>query len=97
MSKTQNRNMGTRRRQGNVTPQKANNNIIEDLMGSEEGESQVADLKRMMIRKFNELEEELKKKNMQKQFNKYQESMGKKLQKTQKQLNELKGFQKTPK
>jgi hypothetical protein len=73
--------MGTKR-EGNTTPQLANSNIIEDLMESEGDESPVADLKRMMIRKFNELEEELKE-NMQKQFNKYQESMNKKLKKTE--------------
>jgi hypothetical protein len=52
--------MGRKRRQGNMTPQKANNNIIEDLMESKVDESPVADLKRMKIRKFNKLEEELK-------------------------------------
>jgi hypothetical protein len=42
----------------------------------------------MMIRKFNELEEELKE-NMGRQLNKYQENMENKLEKTLKQLNEL--------
>jgi hypothetical protein len=55
--------MGRKRRQGNVTPQKSNNNIIEDLMERKGDESLVADLKRM-IRKFKELEGELKE-NMQ--------------------------------
>jgi hypothetical protein len=53
--------MGRKRRQGNMTPQKANNNIIEDLMERERDESLVDDLRRTMIRMFNELEEELKK------------------------------------
>jgi hypothetical protein len=34
MSNAQSRNMGRKRTQGNMTPQKANNNIIEDLMDS---------------------------------------------------------------
>jgi hypothetical protein len=45
-----------------MNPRKANNNIIEDLKESEGDESPVADLKRMMIRKVNKLEEELKEK-----------------------------------
>jgi hypothetical protein len=32
MSKAQNSNMGRKKRQGNVTPQKNNNYIIEDLV-----------------------------------------------------------------
>jgi hypothetical protein len=64
-------------------------------MESEGDESPVADLKRMIMRKFNKLKEELKE-NMQKKFNEYQENMDKrKLVKTQKQLNELRGFQQT--
>jgi hypothetical protein len=42
--------MGRKRRQGNMTPQKAKNNLVEDYMESEGGESSVADLRRMMIR-----------------------------------------------
>jgi hypothetical protein len=48
--------MRRKRRQGNMTPQKSYNNLKEDLMESEGYESPVADLKRMMRRKFNELE-----------------------------------------
>jgi predicted Fe-Mo cluster-binding NifX family protein len=70
MSKEQNRNMGRKRRQGNMTSQNTNNNIIEVLIESEVDRSSVANLKRMMIRKFNALEMQLKN-NMQKQFNKY--------------------------
>jgi hypothetical protein len=70
MSKVQNRNMGRKRRQRNKTPQKANNNIIEDLVESKGDKFPVADLKLMMRRKSNELEEELKE-NIQKQFNDY--------------------------
>jgi hypothetical protein len=65
MSKAQYRNMGRKRRQGNMIPQKANNSIIEDLMESKGDEFPVADLKRMKIRKFSELEEELQE-NIQK-------------------------------
>jgi DNA anti-recombination protein RmuC len=66
-----------------MTPQKANNNIIEDLMQSERDDFPGAELRRM-IRKFNEHKE-----NIQKQFKEYQENMDKKLKKTQKQLNEV--------
>jgi hypothetical protein len=38
-----------------MTPQKANNHTIEYLVESEEDESSVADIKRMMIRMFKEL------------------------------------------
>jgi hypothetical protein len=44
--------MGIKRRQGNKTPQKAYNNIMEDLMKSEGDESTVAHLRRMIIRMF---------------------------------------------
>jgi hypothetical protein len=58
-------------------------------MESEGDESPVADLKRIMIRKCNKLEEELKE-NMQNQFYNYQENIDKKkLKKTQKQLHKL--------
>jgi hypothetical protein len=69
--------MGRRRRQGNTASQKANINITEDWMKSEEAESTVTVLRKMMIRMFNELEEELKE-NMQKQLNEYQENTEKK-------------------
>jgi hypothetical protein len=74
MSKAQNRNMERKRKQRNVTLQKTNNNIIEDLMESYGDESPVADLKRMMIRMFKELKEELKE-IMKKTHNEYQENM----------------------
>jgi hypothetical protein len=48
-----------------MTPQKTNNNIIEDVVESEGDASPVAYLRRMMIRMFSELKEELKE-NMQK-------------------------------
>jgi hypothetical protein len=38
-----------------MTHRKTNNNIIEDLVESEGDESPVADLRRRMIRMFNEL------------------------------------------
>jgi hypothetical protein len=63
MSKAQNRNMGRKRRQGNMNnPWKG---IIENLMESEADESPVADFRGMMIWMFNELKEKLKG-NMQK-------------------------------
>jgi flagellar motility protein MotE (MotC chaperone) len=68
--------------------------MIEDLIESEGDGSPVADLRRMIIRMFNVLEEELKE-NMQKQLNEYIKNMEKKLEKTQKQLKELReGFNK---
>jgi hypothetical protein len=54
--------MGRKRKQGNMTPQKANNHSIEDLKESEGDESSVAVVKRM-IRMFNELKEDIKKTN----------------------------------
>jgi hypothetical protein len=54
MIKAQNGNIGRKRRQWNMT-QQANNNIIEDLMKSKGDESPVADIKRMMMRKFYKL------------------------------------------
>jgi hypothetical protein len=59
MSEAQNRNMGRKRRQGNMTPQKTENNVTEHLVEREADEFPVADLRRMMIRLFNELKEEL--------------------------------------
>jgi hypothetical protein len=50
--KALNRNMGRQRRQGNITPQKINNDIIEDLVESEGDESPVADFRRIMTRMF---------------------------------------------
>jgi molybdenum-dependent DNA-binding transcriptional regulator ModE len=69
--------MGRKRRQGNMTPQKTNNNIIEDLVESKGDESPVTDIRRMIIRMFNELKE-----GIQKQFNDSQENKDKKLKKT---------------
>jgi hypothetical protein len=85
MNKSQNRSRGNRRSQGNITPKKVNNHIIEDLVDSEGEEASFSEFKGMMIKMFKEL-----KGDIQKQFNEFQESMDKKLEKTQKQLNELK-------
>jgi hypothetical protein len=52
---------GEKKKQGNRTHQKSNNNKIEDLVESEEDESPVSDLRRMMIRMFNELKKTHKK------------------------------------
>jgi hypothetical protein len=67
MSKRQTRDIGRKRREGNTNFQRANSNIIEDLMESEGKESPVADLRRMMRRMFNELKEEFKE-NVQKKL-----------------------------
>jgi hypothetical protein len=45
--------MRRKRSQGNITPQKTNNNMIEDLVENEGDESPVDDFRRMMIRMFN--------------------------------------------
>jgi hypothetical protein len=52
--------MGRKRRQGNTTPQKTNNNIIEDLVSSKEDKFLVDDISRMLLRMFSELKEEHK-------------------------------------
>jgi hypothetical protein len=78
--------MRNKRRQGNMTPQKVDNHTVEDFVGSEGDESLVSEV-RKMIRMFNELKE-----NIQKQLNESQENRNKNL-KTQKQQNELRGFQ----
>jgi hypothetical protein len=62
MSKAQNKN-GKKRRQRNMTPQKANDNTIEDLVDSEGEEPPVSEVRRMMMRMFNKLKEELKEDN----------------------------------
>jgi hypothetical protein len=72
--------MGRKRRQENTIPQKINKNRIEDLVESKRDEFPVADLRRMMIRMFIELKEELKE-GIQKQCNEAQENMDKKLEK----------------
>jgi hypothetical protein len=61
MSKTQIRYRGKKRRQENRTLQKANNITVENLVESEEEESSVADIRRMMIRMFNEFKEDIQK------------------------------------
>jgi molybdenum-dependent DNA-binding transcriptional regulator ModE len=58
-----------------MIPQKTNKNTIHDLVESEWDESPVADMKRMLIRMFNELKEDI-----QKQFNEHQENMDLKTQ-----------------
>jgi glycerol-3-phosphate dehydrogenase len=99
-----------RRRQGNTTPHKTNNNSIQDLAANEGNEFPVAHPSRMGMRMSNELNEELKeilqrraqkglkekltkelkeKLNIQKQLKEYQENTDNKLEKTQKQINEL--------
>jgi hypothetical protein len=60
--------------QGNMTPQNIYNYTIEDLVDSEGDKTSVSELRRMMIRVFKELKE-----NIQKQINKSQENMDKKL------------------
>jgi hypothetical protein len=55
MIRAQNKNMRRKRRQGNTTPQKTDNSII-NLVESEGDESPLADFRRMMIM-FNELKE----------------------------------------
>jgi hypothetical protein len=47
--------MERKRRQGNKTPQKANNNIIVDLMERKGDKFPLSDLKRMMIKKFQQV------------------------------------------
>jgi hypothetical protein len=58
-------------------------------MEREGNESSVADHSRMMISMFNELKE-----NIQKQLKEFQENTNQKLERTQKQLNELRIFNK---
>jgi hypothetical protein len=50
MSKSQNRNMWNRRRQGNMTLQKVNYQTLENLVDRERDESSVAEIRRMMIK-----------------------------------------------
>jgi hypothetical protein len=82
--------MQNKRRQGNMTPQKDNDHKIGDLVDSEMDDSSVAEVRRMMIKVFNQLKE-----NIHKQFNESQENMDKKFEKTQKQLMNSE-FQRTP-
>jgi hypothetical protein len=62
MSKSQNRNKGNKRCQGNMNPQKVNNLKLEDWLKSEEDESSHSsiEVRRMMIRMFNGLKRSLK-------------------------------------
>jgi hypothetical protein len=52
---------GKKRRLRNTTPRKTNDSIIQELVGSEVDESTVANVRRMMIRMFDELEEGIQK------------------------------------
>jgi hypothetical protein len=56
MSKSQNRSMGNRRRQGNTTLQKVNY-TIEDLI--EGNETSISKFKRMIITMFEEFKEDI--------------------------------------
>jgi hypothetical protein len=67
-------------RQGNMTPQKVNNHTIENLVDSKGDKSPIAEVRRMMIRIFNELKTELKK---DKQLIESQENTDKKLENTE--------------
>jgi O6-methylguanine-DNA--protein-cysteine methyltransferase len=62
---------------GAATPQ-VNKNTVEDLVEREEDRSSVADVRRTIIRMFNELKEELKV-DIQKQLNEFQKKWIKKL------------------
>jgi hypothetical protein len=53
-----------------MTPQKTNNNMIEDMVETEVEESPIADIRRMLINMFNELKEDI-----QKQLNEFQENI----------------------
>jgi hypothetical protein len=52
--------MGRKRRQGNMTPQKTNKDMIENVMDGRGDELPVANIRRMLIKMVNELKEELK-------------------------------------
>jgi hypothetical protein len=60
MCQSQNGNMGGKRWQGTVTPQKGKSHKIEVLLHNEGDESSVAEVRRMKIRMFNKLKEEHK-------------------------------------
>jgi hypothetical protein len=81
MNKAQNRNLGRKGRQGNMSLRKAHNHTTENLVDSEGDKSPFVEVGRMMIRMFNELEVELKV-DIQKQLNESQENMDKKFEKT---------------
>jgi hypothetical protein len=59
MSKTENRNMGKKRKQEDKTPQKTSNSIIEDSVEIEGNKSPHVDLGRIMRRMFSELKENM--------------------------------------
>jgi tRNA uridine 5-carbamoylmethylation protein Kti12 len=73
--------MQRKRRQGNTTPQKSQNNRIGDLVESEGDEVLVVDLRRLMIRMFNKLKEEFIH-DMQKQLSESQNNMEEELKNT---------------
>jgi hypothetical protein len=69
MSKSQNRNMGNKRIQGNITSQMVKNHTRQDLVDSERDESSVAEARRMVTRMFKELKEDLQKQLYESQEN----------------------------
>jgi tRNA uridine 5-carbamoylmethylation protein Kti12 len=73
--------MQRKRRQGNTTPQKSQNNRIGDLVENEGDEVLVVDLRRLMIRMFNKLKEEFIH-DMQKQLSESQNNMEEELKNT---------------
>jgi hypothetical protein len=77
-------------------PKKANDHTIEEFGEREGEESSVVEVRGIMIRMLDKLKEELKE-DKQKQLNETQENNDKKLKKSEKQLNEYRGFQQTPK
>jgi hypothetical protein len=58
MNKSQNINMGNKRRQGNITPQKANTHTVENVVNCEEDESSFAEIRRTITKMFKELKED---------------------------------------
>jgi hypothetical protein len=69
MRKLQNRNMGNRRKQGNMAPQKVKNHTTEDLIESGGYKSLVSEVKRM-VRMLKELKDDVLK-----QLNESQKNM----------------------
>jgi hypothetical protein len=75
MNKAQNRNIGRKRRQGNMMPQKTNNN--KRIWWKVKGRNPpVADIRRLIIRMFNELKKDLKE-IIQKQLNEFKRTQTK--------------------
>jgi hypothetical protein len=60
MRKLQNKGMGNRKRQGNMTPQNVNNHT-KDLTDSEKDNTSASKPKRMMIRMVKEVKEDMHK------------------------------------